>query len=299
MIDVCQLGNAGMMPLPKRPLSATLVRIGGHTVLFDCGEGTQVNWRYSDLAYRPTGTILLSHVHADHVAGLPGVLFQIAFSGRTEPVTIYGPEHTAEVVSHLLTIVGRLPFELRVAQLEGGETFTLDRQVRVDTLRLQHRTPCVGYTIYVARAPRFIPERARELGVPIGHWKRLQQGERVEGVLPEDVSGPPRRGLKVALVTDTSYFDELVPFVAKSDLLICEAMFPEDSELERARERGHMTFSQAGALARDAEVQRLWLTHFSPSVDEPEKYLDRARALFPHAEIGRRGLKTTLAFDDE
>ncbi len=298
MIDVCLLGNGGMMPLPGRPLSATLFRVGAQTVLFDCGEGTQVNWRSSDLAYRPTSTILLSHIHADHVAGLPGVLFQIAFSGRTEPLTIYGPEHTPEVVSSLLSIVGRLPFELRVGQLEGGETFALEAGIQVSTLALRHRTPCIGYTVDVPRSPRFNPERATELGVPLKHWKRLQAGESVDGVSPGDVSGPPRRGLKLALVTDPSYFDELIPFVSESDLLVCEAMF-EDTDLERAHERGHMTFSQAATLARDAGVQQLWLTHFSPRVENPDSHLERVRAQFLQTEIGRRGLKTTLAFDDE
>lgn len=299
MIDVCLLGNGGMMPLPGRPLSATLFRVGAQTVLFDCGEGTQVNWRYSDLAYRPTSTILLSHVHADHIAGLPGVLFQIAFSGRTEPLTIYGPEHAPEIVSNLLNIVGRLPFELRVSQIEGGETFSLDDGIQVSTLALQHRAPCIGYAINVPRAPRFNPERAAELGVPVEHWKRLQEGAAVDGVSPEDVCGPPRRGLKLALITDTSYFDEIIPFVSGSDLLVCEAMFAEDTDVERARERGHMTFSQAATLARDAGVHQLWLTHFSPRVDKPESHLDRVRAQFPHTEIGRRGLKTTLAFGEE
>ena len=299
MIDVCLLGNGGMMPLPGRPLSATLFRVGAQTVLFDCGEGTQVNWRYSDLAYRPTSTILLSHVHADHIAGLPGVLFQIAFSGRTEPLTIYGPEHTAEIVSNLLSIVGRLPFELRVGQIEGGEPFALDDGIQVSTLALKHRIPCIGYTVDVPRAPRFNPERATELGVPLEHWKRLQEGESVDGVSPDDVCGPPRRGLKLALITDTSYFDDIVPFVSGSDLLVCEAMFAEDIDIERASERGHMTFSQAATLARDAGVRQLWLTHFSPRVDKPESHLGRVRAQFPHAEIGRRGLKATLAFDEE
>lgn len=299
MIDVCLLGNGGMMPLPGRPLSATLFRIGAQTVLFDCGEGTQVNWRYSDLAYRPTSTILLSHLHADHVAGLPGVLFQISFSGRTEPLTIYGPEHTSEIVSNLLSIVGRLPFELRVGQLEGDEAFELDGGVQIATLRLQHRMTCIGYSVAVARAPRFEPERAQELGVPVEHWSRLQAGETVDGVLPEAVSGPPRRGLKLSLITDTSFVEDLVPFVAGSDLLVCEAMFADDEDLGRARERGHMTFSQATTLARDAEVRQLWLTHFSPRIDNPESYLDVVRGQFPHTEIGRRGLKTTLAFDDE
>lgn len=299
MIDVCLLGNGGMMPLPGGPLSATLFRVGSQTVLFDCGEGTQVNWRSSDLAYRPTSTILLSHLHADHVAGLPGVLFQIAFSGRTEPLTIYGPERTAEVVSNLLSIVGRLPFELRIGELAGGETFSLNGDMLVSTLRLTHRSPCIGYTVDVPRAPRFNPERATELGVPVEHWKRLQDGETVDGISPDAVCGPTRRGLKLALITDTSDFDELVPFVSGSDLLVCEAMFADNADLERARERGHMTFSQTATLAANANVRRLWLTHFSPRVENPESHAGRVRAIFPETEIGRRGLKTTLAFDEE
>lgn len=298
MIDVCLLGNGGMMPLPGRPLSATLFRVGSQTVLFDCGEGTQVNWRSSDLAYRPTSAILLSHLHADHVAGLPGVLFQIAFSDRTEPLTIYGPERTAEVVANLLSIVGRLPFELRVVELDGGETFSLGNDMLAATLKLTHRSPCIGYTVDVPRAPRFNAERATELGVPVEHWKRLQDGETVDGVSPDDVCGPPRRGLKLALITDTSYFDDLVPFVSESNLLVCEAMFADDTDLERARERGHMTFTQTATLAANANVRRLWLTHFSPRVENPESHLDRVRAVFPHAKIGRQGLKMTLAFDD-
>lgn len=299
MIDVCLLGSGGMMPLPDRPLSATLFRAGAHTVLFDCGEGTQVNWRASGLAYRPTAAILLSHVHADHVAGLPGVLFQISFSGRTEPVTIYGPKWTTEVVSNLVSIVGKLPFELRIGELEGGETFNISDDMIVSTLRLQHRMPCLGYTIDVPRAPRFDPEHATQLGIPMQQWKRLQRGETVDGVSPEAVCGPPRRGLKLSLITDTSYFDELVPFVAGSDLLVCEAMFAEDADLDRARERGHMTFSQAASLARQAEARRLWLTHFSPRVDNPDLYRDQVRACFPNTDIGHIGLKTTLAFDED
>lgn len=299
MLDVCLLGTGGMMPLPDRPLSATVFRVGGETVLFDCGEGTQVNWRLSDLGFRPTSTILLSHVHADHVAGLPGILFQISFSGRTEPVTIFGPRRTSDIVTHLVSIVGNLPFELRLVELEGGETFRIGEDMQVSTLLLEHRMPCLGYSIDVPRAAKFDAARARELNIPQKHWKTLQLGNQVGTIAPEMVSGPPRTGLRLSLITDTSYFDGIAPFVAKSDLLISEAMFAEDSDEERARERGHMTFRQAATVAKDAEVSELWLTHFSPMVEHPEGYLERTRETFENTVIGQPGLKTTLAFKDE
>lgn len=299
MIDVCLLGLGGMMPLPGRPLSACLLRIGGETVLFDCGEGTQVNWRASGWPFRPTGTILLSHYHADHIAGLPGVLFQIAHAGRSDPVTIYGPSGTHEIASHLVTIVGRLPYELRVVEFAGGETVELFEGVTLSTLSTRHRLPCLAFRLDLARAPRFDPERARELGVPQADWKRLQSGEAVGAVQPTAVTGPPRRGLRVALVTDTSTFDELVPFVAESDLLLSESMYAEDEAEERAEQRGHMTAGQAASIAARANVRRLWLTHLSPAVADPQSVEEVARRTFAEAYLGPVGETFTLRFDDE
>lgn len=288
-----------MMPLPDRPLSSLLIRIRGETLLFDCGEGTQIAWRRSGWPFRPTGTILLSHLHADHVAGLPGILFNIAHSGRTEPVTIYGPERTYEIASNLTSIVGWVPFDLRVVELQGGESLQLDDDVRLATLRLEHQMPCLGFTIAVSRAPRFDPERASELGVPVQDWKRLQQGEAIGGVQPGDVSGPARRGLKLALITDTSTFDGIIEFVRDSDLLVCESMYADDDDVDKAHERGHMTARQAAALAREAGVRALWLTHFSPSVTDLSMLTGPAQAEFPGAVIGESGLTTTLRFDEE
>lgn len=287
------------MPLPNRPLSAVAFRVGSEAVLFDCGEGTQVNWRMSDFSFRQIGTILLSHLHADHVAGLPGVLFQIAFSGRSEPLTIYGPERTAEIVGHLVSIVGWLPYELRVVELEGGQHFNIGESIRVSTLPLVHRATCIGYVIDIPRAPRFDPERARALGVEMEHWKSLQRGESVDQVTPDQVSGPPRRGIRLGLITDTSWFEGIAPFVHGSDLLISEAMFSDDEDAERGRERGHMTFRQAATIARDAQVQELWLTHFSPMVEHPEEHRPRAANVFPATKIGKPGLKKTIAFPEE
>jgi ribonuclease Z len=299
MIEVCLLGVGGMMPLPGRPLSACLFRAGGETFLFDCGEGTQVNWRQSGWPFRPTGTLLLSHLHADHVAGLPGVLFQIAHSGRTDPVTIYGPRDTFQIVSHLLSIVGRTPYELRVVELAGGETLALPAGLRLTALATRHRMPCLAYTITQPRAPRFNPERARTLGVPLADWKRLQRSETVGDVTPDMVLGPPRRGLKLALVTDTSFFDGLMSFVADSDLLLCEAMYAGDEDADKAARRGHMVAGQAARLARDSGARRLWLTHLSPSVERPDDVLERARLDYPAAELGAPGVTIALQFDPD
>lgn len=299
MLDVCLLGHGGMMPLPERPLSAVAFRVGSETVLFDCGEGTQVNWRKSDFNIRQLGTILLSHLHADHIAGLPGILFQIAFSDRSEPVTIVGPERTTEVVQHLLAIVGRLPFELRVAETTGGQSFEISEDLKITTLDLVHRVACLGYRIDIPRAPRFDSERARELGVPMDDWKLLQNGVPVGDFTPEQVTGPPREGIRMSLITDTSWFDGIAPFVAGSELLVCEAMFASDEDEERAHQRGHMTFRQTASIARDGNVDELWMTHFSPMVEFPEQHLEIAASVFPNARIGYPGMKTTIAFPDE
>ncbi|HUG14799.1 MAG TPA: ribonuclease Z [Thermomicrobiales bacterium] len=299
MLDVSVLGIGGMMPLPGRPLSAALIRAGGETILWDCGEGTQVAWRASGWPFRPTGTILLSHLHADHVAGLPGVLFQIAHSGREQPVTIYGPPDTRAIVGQLLSIVGGTPFELRVIELDGGCVLPLTPDIVLSTLALRHRVACLGYRLDLPRAGRFDADRARELGVDRSDWSRLQRGETVDGVAPRQVMGPERRGLRLSLITDTSLFDGLVPFVADSDLLICEAMYADDDAEDRALQRGHMTARQSARLAVRAGVQRLLLTHVSPSVTDLEEIVQAARHEYPGAELAAPAATLTLAFDPD
>lgn len=287
-----------MMPLPNRPLSATAFRIQGETFLFDAGEGTQVSWRSSGWNFRPTGTILLSHLHADHIGGLPGILFQLAYSGREDPVTIYGPPLTYQVISALITIVGTLPYELRIVELENDQQIELPGGAYCSTMALDHRAPCIGYAITLPRRPGFDPEKARRLNVPQHLWKPLQEGHPADGFRPEDVTGPPRRGLKLSLVTDTRYKEDIAAFVQGSDLLVCESMYAEDADAERAWERGHLTIRQATRIASDGDVRRLWLTHFSPKVQCPSSYLGIARQWFENTDIGETGMKTTLQFDE-
>ncbi|MFW6075423.1 MAG: ribonuclease Z [Chloroflexota bacterium] len=299
MIDVFLLGAGGMMPLPDRPLSALVARIEGRSYLFDCGEGTQVNWRVSDVSFRSLGTILFSHMHADHVAGLPGVLFQIAFSGRTDPVTIYGPRGTVRVIEALLTIVGKLPFDLEVIEVSAEASIELTDDLTLHTMELSHRVPALGFRLDHRRAPRFHPDRARALGIPQSLWSELQAGRETGGFNPADVLGPPRPGLSLAFITDTRLVDGIVDFVRDSNLLVSECTYVDDEDIDRALERGHLTMRQATSIGRDANVGELWLTHFSPKVERPEDYEEQARRMFARTRIGYPGLGTTLRFRDD
>ena len=303
MIDLLLLGTGGMHPLPDRWLSSLLVRCGGELVLFDCGEGTQIPWRRAGWGFRRLGAICLSHAHADHVAGLPGVLHSLANAGREEPVALYGPPGIARVVAGLRTIAPILPFELRVTELTGGESFALPGGLVGAATPGEHGLPCLAYRGDLPRARRFSPERAAALGVPLALWRTLQGGRAVRwdggSATPDDVLGPPRRGLAFAYVTDTRPLPTLPAFLRGVDLLVCEGTYGDEADRPKAVERGHMTFAEAAGLARDAAAKALWLTHFSPALDVPEAFLDRATAVFPATTIGSSGLSATLSFPDE
>jgi ribonuclease Z len=295
MLDVALVGTGGMLPLPGRWLASVLVRYRRHLVLFDCGEGTQISLRILGWGIKDIDLILISHVHGDHVSGLPGLLLSQGNSGRTDPLDIVGPSGLVRVLQGLLVVAPYLPFEIRCREFDSNGCLTLDG-LRVTSARGEHHVPCLAYRLDLPRAPRFRPERARALGVAQEHWKRLQRGETVDGVDPTAVLGPPRRGLAVGLATDTRPTDEIVELMAGVDLFVCEATFGSDEDQERAVERKHMTFREAAELARVAGVGQLVLTHFSPAVLEPETYADNARGVFPRTTVGRDHLTMNLRF---
>ncbi len=312
MLDVCLLGTAGMQPLPERRLSATLVRFGGRLILIDCGEGTQVGVRARGWGLRDLSAILLTHLHADHVLGLPGLLLTLGHSGKgaDEPLLICGPEPLLPALRALLIFAPRLPFPIQPVLLAGGETVTIPgvEGLEIGCAPLAHEVPCLAYALTVPRAPRFDPERARAIGVPVAAWSRLQRGETVEAagrlVAPDAVLGPPRRGLRLVLATDTRPAPDLPAFVrgpdgAGADLLIADAMYGDEEDKPKRWQAQHLTFAEAAAIARDGGARRLWLTHFSPALSDPAAYLDRATAIFPTTTVGRDGLTATLTFEDE
>ena len=298
VLDLALLGSGGTMPLPNRWLSSVLVRYGRHLVLFDCGEGTQIPLRALGWGIKDIDVILISHVHGDHVAGLPGLLLTLGNSGRTEPVTILGPSGLEPVVRGLIVVAPYLPFEVRLGDVSDGSQLALDG-LEVHGAPGEHHVPCVAYRLEVPRARRFLPEAARALQVPLHDWSRLQHGETLAGISPDAVLGPPRRGVSVGLITDTRPGEQLVELVRGVDVLFCEGTYGSDADQPRAVERRHMTFREAATLARDAGVGRLVLTHFSPSVTDPSAYFENAASVFPETVVGWDGLTLGLAFPED
>ena len=303
MIDLLLLGTGGMQPLPDRWLSSLLLRCDGELVLFDCGEGTQIPWKRFGWGFRRLSAICLSHVHADHVAGLPGLFHTLATSGRTEPVDIHGPAGIAAVVTGLRVIAPRLPYEIRVREWAGGDRFDLPAGLVGSVIEGQHGVTSLAFRVDLARARRFDPIRATARGIPRAAWTRLQRGEDAawEGgsATPEEVLGPPRRGLAMGYLTDTVSLPTFAGHFRGVDLLVSEGTYGDPADAGKAKGHNHMTFGEAATIARDAGARRLWLTHFSARMTDPALYLPHATAVFPATEVGHSGLTTRLDFDDE
>lgn len=300
MIDVCLLGTCGMMPMPGRWLSCALVRCGPHLVLIDCGEGTQVPWKMLGWGFRQLGAICLTHMHADHVAGLPGVLFMVAHAGRTEPLHIYGPVGTTYVVEGLRRIAADLPFPVEIHELKDEARFELPGELHASCCAAAHGIPCLAYRFDLERRPVFLPEQARALGLPVQLWHNLQQGEMVEfngqTFRPEQVLGAARRGISLALITDTRPTEQLGAFARDVDLLICESMYDDPEDLPQARANAHMLASEAADLARRAGAHQLVLTHFSPKITDTNRAEKAARRVFANARTARDGMVLTLDY---
>ena len=305
MIDVALLGTGGTLPLPDRFLSAALVRCGGQLILIDAGEGTQVSLRKLGWGLKDVGTILLTHFHADHVSGLPGLLLTIGNRGRTraEPLTVAGPRGVQRVVESLRVIAPHLPYPVRYREMNGDPADALlVGALRVTTCPADHDIPCLAYRLSLSRAPAFQPDRAKALGLPVNLWKLLQRGETVEHdgrrVGPEEVLGPPRPGLSLGFVTDSRPTRALVEFFTDADLLITEATYGDPADRPKAIDNKHMTFGEAATMGAAARARQLWFTHFSPALPNPEYFRREAESVFPSVVIGREHLSTTLAFAD-
>jgi ribonuclease Z len=303
VIDLLLLGNSGMMPLPDRWLSSLLVRYQGNLVLFDCGEGTQIPWHIFGWGFRRLEAICFSHWHADHIAGLPGLLHTVANSGRTEPLRIFGPIHTAQIVAGLRVIAPALPFPVEVTELRDGGRFDVSDGLRGHAIASDHRVPGLLFRFDVARRRRFEVDRASALGIPQSVWRRLQDEETVEFedrvIRPDEVLGPSRRGLAFGYMTDTRPVPRAATFFAGVDLLVCEGTYGDSEMVDKAIRNKHMTYAEAASIARDADARALWLTHFSPGMRDPDAFLGEATSVFPETTVGYSGLTTTLRFDEE
>ena len=278
-------GTGGSVPTARRGLPATLVRRGGDRILFDCGEGTQRQLVRSAGLIELT-EIFLTHFHTDHWLGLPGMLKTFDLRGRDRPLTIYGPPGVQALIALVLRMGGRVDYQLDIVELEGGDV--LDRDgYRIAPVPVSHRGPAFGYVLFEDERPGvFDPQAARRLGLEEGpEFGRIQRGETVRGVTPEQVLGPSRPGRKIVLSGDTSPCEALRVAAHRADVLVHEATFAEE-ERARAVETGHSTAAGAATLARDAEVSLLALIHLSTR--HPVGLLrDEARAVFADTVVPR------------
>lgn len=301
------LGCGGMMPLPYRHLTSVLLRRDGDLFLFDGGEGTQVSLRRLNLKWKKINAIFVSHTHADHVTGLPGILMLSAQVERTEPLYIYGPPKIVEYIETSRKVLDMyINYPIVVKEITAPCIVHHGEDYYIRCFPLDHTKTCVGYTLEELDRPgEFNPKKALQLGVPVGPlWGQLQKGNNVQNsegktVRPEDVMGAKRSGRKFSFVTDTLYKNTIAKEVQGSDLLICEGMF-EDELIDQAREKKHMTASQAATIARDANVKRMCMIHYSPRYTDKElpKLLEQAKKIFPAAELSKDRMHIEIPYED-
>lgn len=304
MLDICLLGTGGMMPMPGRFLTAMLARLNGRLLLVDCGEGTQVTMKMQGWGFKAIDVICITHFHADHISGLPGLLLTIGNSGREEPLTIIGPQGLEYIVDGLRRICPELPFPLEFIEI-GKETPNPIKigEFMISHCLADHMVKCYAYRIDLQRKGKFDVKKAESLGLPKTYWGKVQKEGSVEldGKIytAEMVLGDTRAGIGVAYCTDTRPVDRIRNLIQGVQLFICEGMYGEDEKKQKAKENKHMLFSEAAQLARDGMAEELWLTHFSPSLNEPELFLEAAQAIFPDTSLGEERKSTTILFPKE
>ena len=284
-LSVVFAGTAGSVPTARRGLPATLIRRGGDRILVDCGEGTQRQLLRS-VGLAELTDVFITHLHLDHWLGLPGMLKSFDLRDRTRPLDVYGPAPLGQVMEVMRFTYGRMGYPLRVVEIEPGEAIERDGY-RIHAIEARHRGPALSYAIVEdARPGRFDAELAERLGVTPGpDFGRLQRGETVDGVRPEQVVGADRPGRKIVLSGDTRPSEALRVAAHEAELLVHEATFAGE-EADRARQTGHSTAGEAAELARDADVRMLALTHLSTRYAGGE-LRDEARAIFPRTEVPR------------
>lgn len=303
MLEVCLLGTGGMMPLPYRWLTSMMARINGSSILIDCGEGTQIAMKKKGWSPNPIDIMCFTHFHADHISGLPGMLLSMGNAERTQPLTIIGPKGLSRVVASLRIIAPELPFAVDCIEInEREQTFDFG-DFKIEAFRVNHNVTCYGYSIVVDRQGKFDVNRAKELGLDVKYWSKLQDGQTitVDGTeyTPDMVLGPGRKGLRVTYCTDSRPVESITEHAKGADLFICEGMYGDPDMYAKAKDKKHMTFFEAASIAKEADVKRLWLTHYSPSMNYPNDYIEATRVIFDRAEVCKDGKSIDLMFEGD
>ncbi len=291
MLRVIFLGTAGALPTVNRNPSAIMVNRDGEMLMFDCGEGTQQQMMKARTGMKALSSIFISHFHADHVLGIPGLTQTMSFQGRTEPLFIYGPAGIKDFIGPLVSLgYDRLNFEVRAIRLEAGDVVEKEGYF-IKAVKTEHSVPSLGYVLVEDPRPgRFDRQKAISLGIPAGPlFSRLQKGDPVEVdgrfILPVDVIGPCRSGRTIVYTGDTRPCDTILSASKDADLLIHDATLSNEMQ-EWARESMHSTAAEAARLGREAGVRQLVLTHISSRYsDDTGLLLKEAREIFDNVVV--------------
>lgn len=299
MINITLVGTGGMLPLPNRWLASMWLEYNGKACLVDCGEGTQIAIAQHKLKLSHLDILMITHTHADHISGLPGLLLSLGNCGKNDTLKIYGYRGITDTIRSLMCICPVLPFDIEIIELPLKEqSGFIWNDIAVSSFPLDHSMECLGYSFILNRKPVFAPDKAKALGVDVQYWKQLHSGYPVtigdKIITPDMVIAESRPPIKVTYVTDTRYFGKLDSFAENSDLLICEGMYGSDEYIDKMHEKGHMVFSQSAKLATNSNSKKLWLTHYSPALSDPKEYKEYICRLFPDTVVCSDGEKITL-----
>jgi ribonuclease Z len=297
-LRVIFLGTAGSVPTPKRSLPAILIQRKGEQLMFDCGEGVQRQMMKAKTGFHKKMRIFVSHMHGDHVLGLPGLLQTMALLDREKKLEIYGPSGIKRFIEAIKeTVQFVLTFPVEIHEIEEAGVVCEEEEYAVKAAWANHVIPSLAYALVEKPRPgRFYPEKAEALGVPEGPlWSKLQHEHKVKlpdgrVIEPEQVVGPPRPGRKIVYTGDTRPFKGFAKFAADADLLIHDGTL-DDELAERAAEDGHSTPSQAAENAEKAKVKQLILTHISARYDDTSILLEQAQKIFKNTRVAEDFVK--------
>ena len=307
MLTVTLLGTAATFPQPDRALSSAVFSANGRHILLDCGEGTQLALHRQHVSPMKITLIALTHYHGDHMLGLPGLLQTMDTMGRSAPLSITGPMEGHEaILAAVLTLADELSYPVKFLPTSKDGLFLHDLDPKwpleavLTAFPTVHRITSQGYRLTLGRTRRLNTERATAMGIPKALWRELQGGQSVtingQTIQPSAVCGPERKGLTAVFTGDTAPCEAVEQAAQSADLLIMDATYSDSKHDDKAALYGHSTFIQTAALAARAGTKRLWLTHYSAMITDPESHLPAAQAMFSATECGADGKRITLTF---